>query len=676
MRKQRINSVLILLSLFMLVLSSCSLATATDEKNTLSNSSRSASPEEWAVGVYYGVGDKVSYSNGEFECRQPHTSVAPLWTPTNAPALWEVSVSATDNGAVKLWTPGIELESGDIVLYEEDYKYYRAIVKHKTNITWLPPDTITVYEEVEEKPLPEITFDTDKEEVLRAYYKEWKEKYLFTAKAEKWGGGPTPGPFTVDGGMFVYYNGPSKWDGGGRTFASTESEHASPGESDPNRRITTSEAHGYGMMAAAILGDRYTFSKLNTFYNYWKNKQDGSMPWAISVTDSFNRASDTDRFPTNDPCNFRPYDGLNLTYDCKVASFGTATDAEMDIAYALIIAYKRWNLDVYRKAATTILHTILEGSIHGTYNHIKLGDWALDGETELTKKADTVNYPNYEINKDIWEGFDYSLVTRTSDFLLENLKVFKEFDLINASKWQAVYDATIDAITEASNSDTGLLGDFVYYDEVSKKYKALPNPVEAKGLSFHSSPVPKSGIYHDIEDGYMTIDDNGTTKKVKVPGNYTFLESIWDGDLYYNASRTPWRISSGVLLGNTTTELDGAIKTWSDFGNENYFSRKYKDINGNTNDKPGWLTGLLSGYALDGRMLPDGLYDSPTFTAPYLVLSKAAGDTVLFDEIWSVMVENRAGKNKIGGKFTSDNYADYFSDAVRLMSVITASYKK
>ena len=45
-------------------------------------------PDEWRVGVAYGVGDVVLYAGRQYRCRQAHTSQAG-WTPVAVPALWE-----------------------------------------------------------------------------------------------------------------------------------------------------------------------------------------------------------------------------------------------------------------------------------------------------------------------------------------------------------------------------------------------------------------------------------------------------------------------------------------------------------------------------------------------------------------------------------------------------------
>jgi chitodextrinase len=41
----------------------------------------------WAPNTAYHVGDRVSYSGLNYQCRQAHTSIV-TWEPPNTPALW------------------------------------------------------------------------------------------------------------------------------------------------------------------------------------------------------------------------------------------------------------------------------------------------------------------------------------------------------------------------------------------------------------------------------------------------------------------------------------------------------------------------------------------------------------------------------------------------------------
>jgi hypothetical protein len=73
---------------------------------------------------------------------------------------------------------------------------------------------------------------------------------------------------------------------------------------------TISEGHAYGMLLAAYMGDRKTFDALEAYRRAYLNRN-GVMPWVIGQ------------------------DGV-------VADSGAATDADEDMALALLVAQKRW----------------------------------------------------------------------------------------------------------------------------------------------------------------------------------------------------------------------------------------------------------------------------------------------------------------------------------------------
>lgn len=99
---------------------------------------------------------------------------------------------------------------------------------------------------------------------------------------------------------------------------------------------TISEAHAYGMLLAAYLGDRKTFDALEAYRHAHRNAK-GALPWVIRA------------------------DGV-------VADSGAATDAEQDMAFALLVAHRRWG--GYAAALNEVLATLRthmvvpEGSAH------------------------------------------------------------------------------------------------------------------------------------------------------------------------------------------------------------------------------------------------------------------------------------------------------------------------
>jgi hypothetical protein len=89
--------------------------------------------------------------------------------------------------------------------------------------------------------------------------------------------------------------------------------------------IVTSESMGYGMLIAAMMGDEATFE---SFWGYVESKLSGGlMTW-------------------------------------KDGGSGSATDGDMDIAYALLVADKKWS--GYKSAADSMISAIRSGDVSGT----------------------------------------------------------------------------------------------------------------------------------------------------------------------------------------------------------------------------------------------------------------------------------------------------------------------
>ena len=89
--------------------------------------------------------------------------------------------------------------------------------------------------------------------------------------------------------------------------------------------VVTSESMGYGMLIAAMLGDKTTF---DSFWGYVQGKLSGGlMTW-------------------------------------KDGGSGSATDGDMDIAYALLVADKKWS--GYKSAADSMIGAIKSGDVSGS----------------------------------------------------------------------------------------------------------------------------------------------------------------------------------------------------------------------------------------------------------------------------------------------------------------------
>ncbi len=160
---------------------------------------------------------------------------------------------------------------------------------------------------------------------------------------------------------------------------------------DPENAVSCSEGHGYGMLATALMAGyddkaKVYFDGLYYFYKAHPSINDPAlMAWQQIKTSN------------GDIMNTPPYANEDGNF--------SATDGDMDIAYALLLADKQWgsNGEInYLKEAKTIINAIMDKDVNVDEWILKLGDW---------------------VNND---DSTYGMGTRSSDFMLSHLKVFQE----------------------------------------------------------------------------------------------------------------------------------------------------------------------------------------------------------------------------------------------------------
>ena len=186
--------------------------------------------------------------------------------------------------------------------------------------------------------------------------------------------------------------------------------------------ITVSEAHGYGMLALALMA--------------------GADPEARRAFDGMHR------YRADHPARSSPHlMAWNQVKGCGNAGEeqggdNTATDGDLDIAYALLLADKAWGsageID-YRAAALATIAAILEHEVSAAGNYLMLGDWVSSSDDGRFRSA-----------------------TRTSDFMLSHLRAFA--DASGEKRWLTVRDRSyeiIETITGKYSPKTGLMPDFV-----------------------------------------------------------------------------------------------------------------------------------------------------------------------------------------------------------------------
>jgi endo-1,4-beta-D-glucanase Y len=181
--------------------------------------------------------------------------------------------------------------------------------------------------------------------------------------------------------------------------------------------LTVSEAHGYGMLLAALMA--------------------GHDPDARTIFDGMYA------YFRDHPSIFTP--NLMAWYQnksCGDANGGdTASDGDLDIAYALLLADKQWGscgaVD-YLAAAQSVIADIKAAELDTSSQYVLLGDWVTPSDTQY--------YP----------------ATRSSDFMPDHYRAY--LAATSDTDWTDVVDRgydIFDAIQTTYSASTGLLPDFV-----------------------------------------------------------------------------------------------------------------------------------------------------------------------------------------------------------------------
>jgi len=208
------------------------------------------------------------------------------------------------------------------------------------------------------------------------YYKEWKRRYLRATD--------------MPGGFFVE----------GRT---TNNKVEAKG---------SSESHGFGMLITVLMAGLDDSAKI--------------------YFDGMYKFFDTHRSVLNNELM-----GWTIAEDERDSSFDCATDGDLDIAYALLMADKQWGsnglINYKQEAADMITKGLKESCVSHESYRIVLGDW------------DTL-----------------ATATRSSDWMTAQTHAF--YNATGDSFWKQVNDSIysiIGHITENYSPNTGLMPDFV-----------------------------------------------------------------------------------------------------------------------------------------------------------------------------------------------------------------------
>lgn len=189
---------------------------------------------------------------------------------------------------------------------------------------------------------------------------------------------------------------------------------------------TVSEAQGYGMLIMVMAEEHLNQDTQEVF--------DGMFHYA--------KAHPSDRNPSFMAWRqIRQADGTMKDYRIGEHT-GSATDGDMDIAYALLLANELWGSEGsihYEQEAVEIIQALMESTINQEEWTIKLGDWVTDDD------------PNYGQS------------SRTSDWMVGHIATF--YEVTGDERWLQVLDKIVELTTDIQSQfspETGLLPDFVW----------------------------------------------------------------------------------------------------------------------------------------------------------------------------------------------------------------------
>jgi hypothetical protein len=223
---------------------------------------------------------------------------------------------------------------------------------------------------------------------IEMLYTQWKEDYLRTV------------PYATDQ-MYVFYN--------------------ADGTSVPVNAVSVSEGQGYGMMLAAYMAgyDADAQTIFDSLYRF-------CLAFPSAITDSLIGWQQVDEDGT---IEYGPVGGDH-----------SATDGDLDVAYALLLADQQWGSNGginYLADAQTMMSEMITRDVNLEEFTLKVGDWVDDDDEE------------------------YGTATRLSDFMLNHLRNFAAAS--GDTRWLSVLDKAYSIINELYTNfarDTALLPDF------------------------------------------------------------------------------------------------------------------------------------------------------------------------------------------------------------------------
>jgi endoglucanase len=301
--------------------------------------------------------------------------------------------------------------------------------------------------------------------------------------------------------------------GNGRYYVETKTEAGN---------LTVSEGHGYGMVLSAIMAghDPDARTHFDGLYRFFRDHPSSSSP------DLMSWYQDTS-------CN-------------DAQGNDSASDGDLDIAFALLLADKQWgSCDAvnYKVEALKVIKAIAAKTLDATKGYVLLGDWAVPGDAKYDS-------------------------TRSSDFITDHFRSFGA--ATGSASWTGLTDSTyklIAAMRSGFSPGKGLLPDFI------TSPLTAPKPAPANFLESANDGAYDYNACRDpwrIGTDYLVSGDaRAKTESLTLT---TWIEGATGGDptkirAGYKLDGTPSAGSSYLTMAfaapfGVAAMADGAHKPW------------------------------------------------------------------------------------------------------------------
>lgn len=318
-------------------------------------------------------------------------------------------------------------------------------------------------------------------------------------------------------------------------------------EGTTGKNICVSEGQGYGMVIVALMAgfDSTAQETFDDLYRYAQSHPSTTSPYLMAW--------------------------MQTRY-CRSVDGGTATDGDMDIAYALLLADAQWgrNSNIpYRQKALEMISAIRDQEIN------------------------PVTYTVMEANGETPRSSDYYDM-RSSDFMPDHIRAFRQ--ATGDPFWDTVLDNNYKVfryMQDTYSPEAGLVPDFI------RDIRLRPG----QGYSGPPAPPPHTG---DGDEILPPIDEDISA----IPAQPHYLESKYDGKYNFNACRVPWRIAADYLVSGDRRAADflSKINPW---------------IRETTKGDP---DNISAGYSLAGEDLPHRYFEALCFICPFAVAAMTNAD--------------------------------------------------